>query len=328
MPGRIRIIGREDVRRAITMRETVDLMHDAFLQISSGRPIVPQRLSIEMPEREGRALVMPVYSPGQAQLGLKLVTLFKHNPDAGLPYIHALFMLMDGTDGRPLALMDGEYLTALRTGAASGLATRLLARRESSTAVIIGAGTQGRFQLEGICAVRDIRRAFVCDRNPDRAERFRREMGDRIGCEIIPSADTGVVREADIVCTATTSTTPVFRDDDIRPGTHINAIGAYRPEMREIPAETILRATVVVDSRDSCLLEAGDLISALSGADSSDREALAELGEIASGGRAGRSYAEEITVFKSVGNAVQDLVTARRVLLNAERQSLGTHIAL
>ena len=328
MAERIRVIGGEEIRRAITMRETVALMRDAFAQISSGRPVVPQRLSIEMPQHEGRALVMPVYSPDQAQLGLKLVTLFKRNPEAGLPYIHAMVMLMDATDGRPLALMDGEYLTALRTGAASGLATELLARRESSTVVIIGAGAQGRFQLEGICAARGIRRAFVCDRNADRAERFRREMSHRMGCEIIPTTDTGVAREADIVCTATTSTAPVFRDDDIRPGTHINAIGAYRPEMRELPAETILRATVVVDSRDSCLVEAGDLIAALAGAPRSVRGEIAELGEVATGIRAGRSSSEEITVFKSVGNAVQDLVTARRVLLNAERESLGTVVAL
>jgi ornithine cyclodeaminase/alanine dehydrogenase-like protein (mu-crystallin family) len=327
MPENVRIISRDDITRAITMRETVDLMREAFSQISSGSPVVPQRLSIEMAGHEGRALVMPVYIPDQAQLGLKLVTLFKNNPDAGLPYIHAMFMLMDGRDGRPLALMNGEYLTALRTGAASGLATDLLARRESSTAVIIGAGAQGRLQLEGICAVREIRKAYVCDRNADRAEQFRRDMQDRVLCEIIPGSDTRVVREADIVCTATTSTEPVFNDEDIRSGTHINAIGAYRADMRELPIGTIARGTVVLDSRESSLVEAGDLMAALALGAVRGRE-IAELGEIVTGRREGRKSPAEITIFKSVGNAVQDLFTARRVLENADRQSLGSNVSL
>jgi ornithine cyclodeaminase/alanine dehydrogenase-like protein (mu-crystallin family) len=327
MPEKVRIISRDDIRRAVTMRETVELMRGAFAQISSGSPVVPRRLSIEMAEYGGRALVMPVYIPDQAQLGLKLVTLFKNNPAAGLPYIHAIFMLMDGRDGRPLALMDGEYLTALRTGAASGLATDLLARPESSTAVIIGAGAQGRLQLEGICAVREIRKAYVCDRNADRAEQFCREMRDRFSCKILPASDTGVVREADIVCAATTSTEPLFNDEEIRSGTHINAIGAYRPDMRELPAATIQRGTVVVDSRESSLVEAGDLMAALKSGVTQE-EKIAELGEIVTGRREGRRSPEEITLFKSVGNAVQDLVTARRVLENAERESLGSDVSL
>jgi ornithine cyclodeaminase/alanine dehydrogenase-like protein (mu-crystallin family) len=328
MPGKVRCIGEAEIRRAISMRETVELMGGAFAQISAGTPVVPQRLRIEMPQREGRALVMPAYSSAQGQLGMKLVTLFRNNPEAGLPYIHAIYLLMDGHDGRPLAIMDGEYLTAIRTGAASGLATQLLARPESSTAVIIGAGAQGRFQLEGICAARTLQRAYVCDRNPDRAERFAREMASRVECEIVPAADSGVVREADIVCTATTSTEPVFRDADIRPGTHINAVGAYRVEMREIPPETIHRARIVVDSRASCLLEAGDLIAALSQPGAPEREEIRELGEIVSGGMGGRDSRDQITLFKSVGNAVQDLVTARRILENAERRSLGLDVEL
>lgn len=327
MPTTIRILGGREMRRAITMRQAIDLMRDAFPAISARTALAPQRLSIEMGAQHGRALLMPVYMPDNARFGVKLVTLYGNNPSVGLPYLHSMFILVDATDGHPMAMMDGEFLTALRTGAASGLATELLARTDSATAVIIGAGAQGRYQLEGVCAARPITRAYICDRNLDRSEAFCREMSDRVECELVPSSDPRVVREADVVCTATTSTDPVFNDKDLRPGSHINAVGAYRPEMKEVPVATVLCSTLVLDSRESCRLEAGDLMSAFP--EGSDwTKGRAELGELVTGKRSGRTSADEITVFKSVGNAVQDLLAARNIFEQAVALGLGSEAEL
>jgi ornithine cyclodeaminase/alanine dehydrogenase-like protein (mu-crystallin family) len=328
MSSALRILSREDVRRALSMADAIELMSSAFLQLSSGVAVVPQRQSVEMPEAGGRGLVMPVYLPGAGKFGLKLVSLFPGNPERGLPYVHALLMIMDSTDGRPLAVLDAEYLTALRTGAASGLATRLLSREDSATLVIIGAGAQARLQLEGVCAVRQITRIYVFDPNPDRVETFRRETAGRVGCDITPAMSPEIVREADIVCTATTAREPVFDDAHIKPGTHINAIGAYRPDMRELPRETVLRARVVVDHRASCLNEAGDLLGLSRDGRMTPDRIHAEIGEVISGKVPGRRDRGDITVFKSVGNAVQDIVAAQQVLLEAQRLGLGSEVEL
>jgi len=324
----LRILTKDDLRASITMRETVGLMNAAFTELSAGRAMVPHRLGIEMPEQEGRALLMPVYMAAAEKFAVKVVSLFKNNPARGLPYIQALVVLVDGKNGEPLALMDGGYLTALRTGAATGLATDLLSRQRASTLMIFGAGAQARLQIEGVCSVRTIRRAFIYDTNVERAERFREEMKGDVTCEILVARSPAAAAEADIICTATTSERAVLEDADIRPGTHINAIGAYRPEMCEIPPSTVARALVVVDSRSSALAEAGDLLQAVAAGKFRAEDIHAELGEIVSGRRPGRRSDAEITLFKSVGNAAQDLVTAGRALENARRFGLGVTVSL
>jgi ornithine cyclodeaminase/alanine dehydrogenase-like protein (mu-crystallin family) len=319
----IRILTTNDLRECLSIGETVELMKTAFAELSAGRATVPDRVSMEMPEIEGRALLMPVYLPAAGQFAVKIVSIFKNNPERGLPYIQAALLLLDGHDGHIMALMDGAYLTALRTGAASGLATDLLARKNASIAMIFGAGAQGRLQLEGMCAVRPIRLAYVYDPSGSRAEEFAVEMQTRVSCPIRIAPSPSAATEADIICTATTSLDPVFQDIDIRPGTHINAMGAYRPEMCEVPPSTVARARVVVDSRSAALAEAGDILRAISeGRFSADRIS-AELGEIVAGTRRGRMDDHEITIFKSVGSAAQDLVSARKALANAEGMKLG-----
>jgi ornithine cyclodeaminase/alanine dehydrogenase-like protein (mu-crystallin family) len=326
--SKIRILTKDDLRASLTIGETVDLMRIAFVELSGGRANVPTRLSIEMPEHEGRVLLMPVYLPAAGQFAVKIVSLFKNNPHRGLPYIQAVVVLVDAQDGRILALMDGEYLTALRTGAASGLATELLARKTASTVMVFGAGAQARLQLEGVCAARRMQQAYVYDPHGSRAEEFVEEMKARVPCNIRIAHSPSLAEEADIICTATTSLEPVFRDTDIQPGTHINAVGAYRPEMCEVPASTIGRAIVVVDSRSSALAEAGDILRAISqGGFSADR-IHAEIGEIAARTRSSRTDEQQITLFKSVGNAAQDLVTARKALENAERRNVGVTLQL
>jgi alanine dehydrogenase len=325
----IRILSREDVRRALPMREAIEAIKTAFAQLSTGQADTPLRVAIQAPRYNGVTLFMPAYLPADDQMAIKIVSVFDDNPTQGLPLIHALVVVVDATTGKPVAVMDGTYLTALRTGAASGVATDLLARQDAHTAAIFGAGVQGRTQLEAVCAVRPIREAWVYDVALEQASAFAAEMGQRLSLPVrVASTPSEAVSGADVICTATTCTHPVFDDADVRPGTHINGVGAYTPQMQEIPAETVLRAKVVIDHREASLAEAGDLLIPLRQGRMTEAHIYAELGEIAAGIKPGRVSAEEITLFKSVGVAVQDVAAAGAALEAARRMGLGTEVAL
>jgi ornithine cyclodeaminase/alanine dehydrogenase-like protein (mu-crystallin family) len=318
-----------DVRRALPMREAVDAMKVAFAALSTGEAVVPVRSHVAVPKHQGSLLLMPCFLPSADTLSLKAITLFDGNPAVGLPRIHALVTLFDGANGQPLAIMDGASLTALRTGAGSGLATDLLARRDAASVAILGAGVQGRTQLEAVCCVRSLQRAWVFDSKPQAAEAYAREMRLTTGLTIMPTATAAeAVRQADIICAATPSASPVFADADLKAGVHINGVGSYHPTVQEVPAETVLRARMVVDHRESALAEAGDLLVPIrQGRCSADR-ITAELGEIFSGAKPGRANDQEITFYKSVGVAIQDLVAATHILANARRLGLGTTVQL
>jgi ornithine cyclodeaminase/alanine dehydrogenase-like protein (mu-crystallin family) len=321
-------LSSKDVVQSISMKEAIELMKDAFQQLSAGKASVPQRIAIDVPENNGSALFMPVYSPHSERLGIKLVSVFHQNPAQGLPTIQALVFVMDATNGRPLAMMDGEYLTALRTGAASGLATDLLARQNSETVAIFGAGAQGRTQLEGVCAVRRITKAFIFDKEKEKAKIFAGEMSEKLDINLLPTENSEDLRKADIICTATNSQTPVFENKYLKDGVHINAIGAYNPQMSEIPLEAVARSKIITDQKSACLTEAGDLIKAIDAKVITENDLYAEIGEIVANKKTGRTNETEITLFKSVGNAMQDLVTANRVLENAIDQGIGTELNL
>jgi len=296
------------------MPEAIRAVKDAFIQLSMGQAKVPGRTSLEIPEFRTTALVMPAYLPRSKRLGLKLISLCEDNPAKGLPLAQAVSILMDAEHGTPLAVLDASYLTAVRTGAASGVATDALARAEARVAAIFGCGVQGRMQLEAIAAVRPIRKTFVFDINPMAAAAFAEEMRHKLGLDVEPAEAPEVLREVDIISTATTSSEPVFSDAHLKPGVHINAIGSYKPHIREIPGETIRRAKVFVDQKQACLEEAGDLIIPLRENLIDEGHIQAEIGEVLAGLKRGRLSEEEITVFKSVGNAVQDLAVASLVV--------------
>lgn len=312
------------------MKEAIESMKSAFKELSENRAVVPLRTHVTMNgPQPGNVLVMPAYSPETARFGLKVITLFDNNPAINLPFIQAMVMLFDATTGSPLAIMEGTALTAIRSGAASGAATDLLARQDSRQVAIFGAGIQARTQLEAMCAVRPIREARVFDQNPDRAAAFARETALKLGISVTVAATSAqALNGADIICTATTSGTPVFAHNEVAVGTHINAIGSYKPHMREIPAETVAWAYVVVDQLDAAWEEAGDLILPLQSGMIGTDHVRAELGEIVAGTKPGRPDSDSVTFFKSVGIAIQDLAAASRVLANAERLGLGTEVSL
>ena len=323
------ILPAADVRRALPMAETIAAMKSAYAALSAGKAEVPLRSRLPIPPHEAVSLFMPVFLQDESSeaLAVKIVSLFPHNPERGLPLIHAAVLVLEADSGRPLALLEGSTLTAIRTGAASGAATDLLARPDSRVVAIFGAGVQGRTQLEAVCTVRNIETAWIFDSQAERSAACIREM---TGQGPVPAdlraarSPEQAVAEADIICTATTSLTPVFADNQLKPGVHINGVGSYTPEMQEVPSETVRRALVVVDSRSAALSEAGDLIHPIRQGLITEEHIHAELGEIVLGEKSGRGGETQVTFFKSVGVAVQDAAASRLALQNARQMGLGS----
>jgi len=323
------ILSAADVRRALPMRAAIEAMVAAFTALSAGEVELPLRTTLHSSQRHGVTLVMPAALRGGEALAVKLISLFDDNPAQGLPRAHAVVLLLDPESGAPAALIEGGALTALRTGAASGAATAVLARLEAATAAVFGAGVQGRTQLEAVCAGRPLRTAWIYDPAAGKAAACAAELSARLGLPVHAAATPAeAVRAADIVCTATPATAPLFADADLRPGTHINAIGAFTPQMQELPPETVARARVVVDQREAALEEAGDLLIPLRQGRITAAHFATELGEVLAGRQPGRTHPDELTLFKSVGLAVQDLLAATAVYDAARTLGLGTLVAL
>ncbi len=302
------------IRDAAPIDELLDAVEDAYRDVAAGRDRSPIRSRVEDPN--GDLLVMPGLREGGAGTSVKVVTVVPANAERGLPTVQAVVLWLDTTTGEPIAVLDGTALTAMRTGAASGVGTRLLARPDASVLAVIGAGGQADWQVRAVSAARPIREVRVFSRTPSGrdafAARLRADLGSAIRVIAAPSAEAAI-RAADVVCCATTSSEPVFDAAWLTPGAHVNGIGAFRLGMVELPAELFSRATLVaVDSRDAALAEAGDLVAAIeSGHFAAD--SLVEIGTV------DRSWAlnrdpEAITVFKSVGLAIQDVAAAEVVM--------------
>ncbi|NOK57822.1 MAG: ornithine cyclodeaminase [Chloroflexi bacterium AL-W] len=271
---------------------------------------------------------MPAYLTTSQATGLKVVSLFPQNAiEHNLSNIHALVVLLDTETGRPAALIDGTYLTALRTGAASGVATRVLARTDARVLAIFGAGAQAPLQVAAVCAIRPIKRIWVANRTQEHAKTFAMALrNQQPQAEIqIASAPGEALAEADVVCCATSSTTPLFDDSALHPGMHINGVGSFTPHMSEVPTAMVARSRILVDQHSAAWAEAGDLIQARD-AGVLDMDNVTELGEVLAGQAVGRTSAEEITFFKSVGVAVQDMAVAQLARSKAVQHNYGTVI--
>jgi len=327
------ILNANDVRRALPMRETIEAMKRAYAALSTGQADIPLRTHLSIPARGATVLFMPAYVPNaggdagaESVLAIKIATLFPKNVPAGLPFIHAAVLVMDAENGRTLALLEGGTLTAIRTGAGGGAAADLLARPDSKTFALFGAGVQARTQLEAICAVREIETVWIYAPTSARIADFITDMQDKVNATLLPAATPHqAVADADVICTATSSRFPVFEDAYVRPGTHITGVGSYTPDMIEIPPETIARAQVFIDSLAASQAEAGEIIRAAE-LGLFDWLSATELGEIVLGTQPGRTSPEQITFFKSVGVAVQDAAAAQLALANAWKMGLGQQV--
>ena len=331
MRGRMLILSGDDVQSVLTMKDAIDVVEEAFKQFALGNVEMPVRASIALEQYKGLMLTMPAYIGGKLNaLGQKVVTVYPENIERHkLPTILATVQLFDPETGDCLALMDGTFLTAIRTGAASGIATKYLAKSNSTCVALFGAGGQAEKQLEAVSKVRGINLAKVFDPVTQRASEYCERMSRKLGIDVkVGISPQETLRDADIIICASTSRTPVFSGDWLQPGMHINGIGSHTLDTRELDTTTVRRSKVVVDSRDAALKEAGDLLIPIAENAISSDHIWAELGDIILGTKKGRTSDQEITLFKSVGIALQDMSTAQLAYRRALEQGKGTVVKL
>ena len=313
------------------MPKCIGLMEEALASLARGEVVLPLRPVLRVPDSPNAFALMPAYSSALGALGAKLITVFPGNHGTGRDSHQGVVVLFDAANGELLAVMDAASITAVRTAAVSGVATKLLARPEAATVAILGAGVQGRSHVAAMLAARPFERVRVWSRSQEHAaalvDRMRQEVGGRVRLEACASASEAV-RGADVVCTVTASREPVLLGEWLADGAHVNAVGASIPTARELDTPAVARAELYVDRRESALAEAGDvLIPIREGAITADH-IRAELGELLIGKARGRVSSGEITLFKSLGIAVEDLACARFLLDEARRTRAGQWIEL
>jgi alanine dehydrogenase len=324
------VLTQKDVRSLLSMKDTMKAVEDAFRELAQGTADMPLRLVIRPKKYGGSINYMPAYLGDMDALAIKVVSVYADNPKKhNLPTILGTILVHDPGTGALEGVMDGTWLTAMRTGAVGGVAAKYLAREDARTVGIFGTGVQARTQLMAVNEVRRLKEVKAYDIIPQSARKFCEEMTQELGIPVVQNDPEDLVTGSDIVITASTSKVPVFKGNLLRDGTHVNGIGSHHgPGIKELDEETIRRAKVVVDQREACLKEAGDIIDPITAGIISAEHIYAELGELVTGKKKGRTQDSEITVFKSVGLAVQDAATAARVLALAREKGIGKTIEI
>ncbi len=322
------LLNRNDVISVLEMKDCMEVVEKAFAELSNGTAVLPLRIPITPPD--GLALYMPAYLKDLGALACKVVTIYKNNPKShNMPVTIGKVLLQDPGSGDVICIMDGGYLTAVRTGAASGVATKFLAREDpDQVAGIFGAGVQAKMQLWAMCEARDIKRAIVCDISLEAAESFKGEMEKKLDIPVEIIMNPEEMLQADIICTASSSPTPLFDGNHLKKGTHINGIGSHTPNARELDEKTIQCSKLVGDSKEACFKEAGDIMIPLAEGKIKESHFYAELGDVITGKELGRESAKEITVFKSNGLAIQDVATAKLIYDKAVAAGIGTKVEI
>ena len=304
-------LNRDQINDLISMEEAIRAMKTAFAQLSSGEAVVPPRLSLDIPDKNATSLVMPAYATGSPYYTVKIVSVNYSNPDKGLPLIHGIVQVFDAENGKHIANLDGASITAIRTGAASGLATDLLAKENANVCAVFGTGVQAAAHIEAVLEVRPIEKIIVFSRSKLSAEKFCSTLANQVQCEI---GEKESLLEADIVCTTTPASSPLFEANKIKPGCHLNVVGSHQPSFREVPTGLVARSKIIVDKREACEQEAGDLIIPVQEGSWSFEQVHGELGQVVSRDIIARESEKEITLFKSVGNAIQDHAMAHLIM--------------
>lgn len=310
------------------MKQAIDAMERAYSCLSSNECYIPMRVVTRLPADDLLMLYKPAFVEKDKQVTVKFITQREGRPIPGIPAIHGIILVIDSVSGEIMAIMDGEYVTALRTGAASGLATRLFARENAHTMALFGCGAQGKTQVEAIMCERPVKKILVFDKDRDRASRFIEELQGETAAEMVLCEDTSILKEADIICTATNATEPVFRREEVKKGVHINAIGSFQPHMQEIDPWLIHDARVFLDQTEACLKESGDLIKSIQEGIISESHIAGEIGDFLLNRITGRESEDQITLFKSVGVAIQDYVVATDIYKCSLEQGFGIEIRL
>lgn len=321
------VISAEEQRNLVNMNEVIAYAALALQEFSAERTITPIRTSLPFASEQNTALIMPSVAEGLEALGLKVVTVAPQNKKIGKKTINGIVMLSDFQTGEPLALLEGSYLTMIRTGALSGVATKYLARHNAKTLCIIGTGEQAKGIAEAVFAVRNIEKVILYNRTEEKAYAFVQHIQTTFGKPAYVYRNSNeAISEADIIVTTTNASTPVF-SEKLQKGVHINAVGSFRPSMQELPSHAIANANkVVVESKEAALEETGDLQVPIKEGLFKASDIHAELGQIISGGKAGRENEEEITIFKSVGLAVVDIIVAKYLYEKAVERGIGNRI--
>jgi ornithine cyclodeaminase len=326
------VLGRSQVEALLDMDALIDALAPAMADLSAGRASVPDRVAALVPEHDGFLAAMPGFLPSAGVLMTKLVSLFPHNDGVGLPTHQALIVAFDPETGEPVALLDGTAITAARTGAASALSARLLAREDATVLALLGTGVQARSHARAICRVRPIRQIRVAGRDPAKAAALAEELSAVLEAEVqAVSGYAEALEGADIAAATTHAVEPVIRRAWLTPGVHITSVG-YNPAGREIDDATIAEALVCVESRRAVLapLPAGsnDLLMPIRDGLITADHVHAELGELIVGSKPGRTAPDQITLYKSVGVAVQDAAATALVVMSAREQSIGEEVTL
>jgi ornithine cyclodeaminase len=323
------IIDQFQVPVLLPMAECMAVMSDALRALARGEAVQPLRPLLRLPDQSGILGMMPGYLSSPNALGIKVITVFQKNHGTAFDSHQGVILLFEVEHGSVVAIVDASTVTAIRTAAVSGVATAALARADASDLCILGSGVQAETHLEAMLLARRIDRVRVWSRNPENARGFARAASERhrIDVEPMPSARDAVVG-ADIICTVTSSREPVLEGAWIESGAHVNAVGSSVPSARELDSAAVLRARVFTDRRESALNEAGDLLIPLREGRFHESHIVAELGDVLEGAHTGRESAEEITLFKSLGLAIEDVAAAHRIYANAVRDGIGTQIEI
>lgn len=317
------VLAHDDVKRLLPMEDCIELMAEVLADLSRGRAWQPLRFVVRPPEETSLMGLMPAHrSAPLAAYGLKAVCIFPGNPARGLDMHQGGVLLFDGETGEPRALVNASAVTAIRTAAVSAVATRALARPDARELAVLGSGVQARSHLEAMAKVRPFERARVWSRTPDHAQAFASEAEAPFPVEAVGSAEAAV-RCADVVVTVTSAREPIVTREWLADGAHVNAVGSSIPTTRELDAATVSAAALFADSRDSLVNESGDYLFAVKEAGIGADHVRAELGEVLTGSRDGRRSAQELTVFKSLGLAVEDLAAAEHAYARASAAGAG-----
>jgi alanine dehydrogenase len=323
------VLRQADIAHLLPMRDCIDVMADALSALADGDAILPLRQVLRLPDGKNAFAVMPAYVGTPKAVGAKVITVFPDNHGTALDSHQGAVLLFEAKHGSLVAVMDASSITAIRTAAVSGLATRLLARPDATDVAILGTGVQARTHVEAMCAVRPVRRVRVWSRNAGAAREFANRESKRHGIPVEPAASArAAVEEAEILCTVTASREPVLAGEWIAEGAHVNAVGASLPFARELDTAAVARGRLYVDRRESALNEAGDFLIPKREGAIGDDHIVGELGELALGRIPGRRTATEVTIFKSLGLAVEDVAAARFLYERATAEGRGTSVKL